>query len=65
MVKHAELMNLREDEISKIIEHISKQTDGFDKPKMILIGGYACEFWQSSKALIFTAFPRFHIQFHC
>jgi hypothetical protein len=34
-------MNLREEEISKIIEQLSKQTDGFDKPKMILIGGYA------------------------
>ena len=41
MVKHAELMNLREEEISKIIEQLSIQTDGFDKPKMILIGGYA------------------------
>ena len=41
MVKHAELMNLREEEISKIIEHLSKQTDGFEKPKMVLIGGYA------------------------
>ena len=30
MVKHAELMNLREIEISKIIELLSKQTDGFD-----------------------------------
>jgi len=34
-------MNLREEEISKIIEHLSKQTGGFDNPKMILIGGYA------------------------
>ena len=41
MVKHVELMNLREGEISKIIEHLSKQTGGFDNPKMILIGGYA------------------------
>jgi len=41
LVKHVELMNLREQEISKIIELLSKQTSGFDEPKMILIGGYA------------------------
>ena len=51
MVKHAELMNLREEEISKIIEHISKQTDGFDNPKLILIGGYALR--------AFTSFSRY------
>ena len=51
MVKHAELMNLREEEISKIIEQLSKQTDGFDKPKMILIGGYALR--------AFTSFSRY------
>lgn len=41
MVKHAEIMNLRELEIGRIIEHLSEQTDGFEKPKMVLIGGYA------------------------
>ena len=51
MVKHAELMNLREEEISKIIEQLSKQTDGFDRPKMILIGGYALR--------AFTSFSRY------
>ena len=51
LVKHAELMNLREEEISKIIEQLSKQTDGFDKPKMILIGGYALR--------AFTSFSRY------
>ena len=47
MVKHAELMNLREEEISKIIDLISKQTDGFDNPKLILIGGYALRAYTS------------------
>src|SRR5665648_275728 len=51
LVKHAELMNLREDEISKIIEQLSKQTDGFDNPKLILIGGYALR--------AFTSFSRY------
>ena len=51
MVKYAELMNLREEEISKVIEQLSKQTDGFDKPKMILIGGYALR--------AFTSFSRY------
>jgi hypothetical protein len=44
-------MNLREEEISKIIEQLSKQTDEFDKPKMILIGGYALR--------AFTSFSRY------
>jgi hypothetical protein len=51
LVKYTELMNLREEEISKIIEQLSKQTDGFDKPKMILIGGYALR--------AFTSFSRY------
>lgn len=51
MVKYTELMNLREEEISKIIEQLSKQTDGFDKPKIILIGGYALR--------AFTSFSRY------
>lgn len=51
MVKYIELMNLREEEISKIIEQLSKQTDGFDRPKMILIGGYALR--------AFTSFSRY------
>jgi len=44
-------MNLREEEISKILEQLSKQTDGFDNPKMILIGGYALR--------AFTLFSRY------
>jgi hypothetical protein len=34
-------MNLREEEISRIIEQLSKRTDGFENPKIVLIGGYA------------------------
>lgn len=41
MVKHAEIMNLREEEMSRIIKQLSKQTEGFENPKMVLIGGYA------------------------
>lgn len=41
MVKHSEIMNLREEEISRIIEQLSKWTDGFENPKIVLIGGYA------------------------
>jgi len=44
-------MNLREEEISKILEQLSKQTGGFDNPKMILIGGYALR--------AFTSFSRY------
>ena len=41
MVKHSEIMNLREEEISRIIEQLSKRTDRFENPKIVLIGGYA------------------------
>jgi hypothetical protein len=41
LVKHAEIMNLREEEMSRIIKQLSKQTEGFENPKMVLIGGYA------------------------
>ena len=41
MVKQPEIMNLREEEISRIIEQLSKQTDGFENPKIMLVGGYA------------------------
>jgi hypothetical protein len=34
-------VNLREEEISRIIKQLSKQTDGFENPKIVLIGGYA------------------------
>ena len=41
MVKPSEMMNLREEEISRIIEQLSKRTDGFENPKIVTIGGYA------------------------
>jgi hypothetical protein len=41
LVKHSEIMNLREEKISRIIEQLSKQTDGFENPKIVMIGGYA------------------------
>jgi hypothetical protein len=34
-------MELREKEIGKIIENLSKHTDGFENPKIVMIGGYA------------------------
>jgi hypothetical protein len=34
-------MNLREEEISAIIEQLSKRTQEFENPKIVLIGGYA------------------------
>jgi hypothetical protein len=34
-------MSLREEEISRIIGQLSKQTGGFEDPKMVMIGGYA------------------------
>jgi hypothetical protein len=34
-------MNSREEEIAKLIEHFSKQTDRFENPKIVTIGGYA------------------------
>ena len=41
MVKHFEVMKLREEEISRLIEYLSRQTDGFENPKIVMIGGYA------------------------
>ena len=41
MVKHSKIMELREKEIGKIIENLSKHTDGFENPKIVMIGGYA------------------------
>jgi len=41
LVKHLEIMNLREEAISRIVEQLSKQTNGFENPKTVLIGGYA------------------------
>jgi hypothetical protein len=41
LVKYSEIMNLREEEISRIVEQLSKRTEGFENPKTVLIGGYA------------------------
>jgi hypothetical protein len=51
LVKHTQLMNLREVEIAKIIRILSDQTNGFENPKMVLIGGYALR--------AFTSFSRY------
>ncbi|MCW4017783.1 MAG: hypothetical protein NWF00_03765 [Candidatus Bathyarchaeota archaeon] len=48
-------MNLREREreieIGRIVKRLSEQTRGFEKPKMVLIGGYALR--------AFTTFSRY------
>jgi len=41
LVKQSEIVRLREEEIGKLIEFLSKQTNGFENPKIIVIGGYA------------------------
>jgi len=41
LVKHSEIMELREEEIGKLIENFSKQTNRFENPKIVMIGGYA------------------------
>lgn len=51
MVNHSEIMNLREEEIGRIIEQLSYQTKGFNDPKTVLIGGYALR--------AFTSFSRY------
>ena len=51
MVKHLDLMKLREEEIAKILEYFSKHTDGFGNPKIVMIGGYALR--------AFSAFSRY------
>ena len=51
MVKHLDLMKLREEEIGKILEYLSEHTDGFENPKIVMIGGYALR--------AFTAFSRY------
>jgi len=34
-------MKLREKEIRKLIEYFSNKSDGFENPKLIMVGGYA------------------------
>jgi len=51
LVKHADVMNVREEEIEKLIDHFSKQTNGFENPRIVTIGGYALR--------AFTTFSRY------
>jgi len=51
LVKHLEIMKLREKEIGKLIEYFSDKSEGFENPKMIMIGGYALR--------AFIPFPRY------
>ena len=41
MPKYIDMMRAREEEIARLIELISKKSNGFEEPKLILIGGYA------------------------
>lgn len=41
MPKHSDVMNLREDEIFRLVKLISEKSESFTNPKIILIGGYA------------------------
>ena len=51
MVRHVDVMNVREEEIGKLIDHFSKQTNGFENPRIVTIGGYALR--------AFTTFSRY------
>lgn len=41
MPKAIDMMRKREEEILKAIKHLSKETENFNKPEMMVIGGYA------------------------
>lgn len=41
MPKYVDVMRAREEEIARLIDLISKKSNGFEEPKIILIGGYA------------------------
>jgi len=41
LVKHTDIMKLREKEIRKLIEYFGIKSGGFENPKLIMIGGYA------------------------
>lgn len=41
MPRITETMKKREEEMLKALRHLSRKTDGFTKPRMIVIGGYA------------------------
>jgi hypothetical protein len=51
LVKHFDIMKLREEGIERIVDYLSKHTDGFENPKIVMIGGYAFR--------AFTAFSRY------
>ena len=40
MPKHVEIERTREEEIAKLIDFLAEKTNFFEKPKLILIGGY-------------------------
>ena len=41
MVSPAEIMKLREKEVGRLTEDLSNKSEGFEDPKLIMIGGYA------------------------
>jgi hypothetical protein len=40
LARYVEIVRAREEEIAKLIEFLSEKSAGFDKPKLVLIGGY-------------------------
>ncbi|MBS7612132.1 nucleotidyl transferase AbiEii/AbiGii toxin family protein [Candidatus Bathyarchaeota archaeon] len=40
MARYVEMVRAREEDIAKLIELLSEKSDGFENPKLILIGGY-------------------------
>ncbi|MCD6592459.1 hypothetical protein J7L00_00010 [Candidatus Bathyarchaeota archaeon] len=41
MPRAIDMMRHREEEILRALKHLSEKTDGFSKPRLLLIGGYA------------------------
>ncbi|MEM2865231.1 MAG: nucleotidyl transferase AbiEii/AbiGii toxin family protein [Candidatus Bathyarchaeia archaeon] len=40
MARYVEMVRVREEEIAKLIELLSEKSNGFENPKLVLIGGY-------------------------
>jgi len=40
LARYVEIVRAREEEIAKLMESLSEKSAGFEKPKLILIGGY-------------------------
>lgn len=40
LAKYIEIVRAREEEVAKLIEYLSRKSNGFENPKLILIGGY-------------------------